>query len=138
MTNQEIFDTLDSAFSEFMVADMNHRRCETYMCQEEEALYYATRDGDRTGRIVASVYDDHDRLFNAIHVWLIHLKHPEAGNEPAMDRCEEQEVPMKSFLTYLCCKYQHDEHRKHICKAYAEACLKSMVDTLTQKKEGAK
>lgn len=129
MTAQEIFDTLDSAFGNFMVADMNTRRCDTHMCSEEEAMYYARHDGDRTGRIVAHVCGDPAKLTNALYQMTVDI-HAHCATDKAVDPVEECEVREDNILVYLCCKYQHDEHRRTVREAFASACLLGMHKVL--------
>lgn len=129
MTAQDIFDVLDGAFSNFMVADMDTRRCETYMCPEEEAMYYARHDGDRTGRIVAHVCGDARKLRDALDALSAHVNIPDNTGK-AVDRVEGRDVRESDIMVYLCCKYQHDESRRNVCDMFANACYYAMQDVL--------
>lgn len=131
MTTQEIYNVLDSAFSNFMVADMNTRRCDTHMCSEEEAMYYARHDGDRTGRIVAHVCGDAHKLRDALYMLTMHI-HARCATDKAIDPVEECEVREDNILVYLCCKYQHDDHRRNVREAFAAACLLGMHKVLKE------
>lgn len=131
MESQKIYDILDNAFSNFMVADMNHGRCDTYMCpDEEEACYYAASDGARTGSIVAAVCRDKEELKDALYQMLCHTCSNFIDDTRVVDPVEGCEVKESRMFMYLCKKYQLDDHRPAVVDAFCAACLKAIGNSL--------
>ena len=131
MEVQKIYDVLDGAFSTFMVADMNHGRCDTYTCpDEEEACYYASSDGARTGRIVAAVCRDKEELKDAMYQLVVHMHADFIDDARVVDPVEGCEVKESRMFMYLCKKYQLDEHRPKVIDAFCASCLTAIVDAL--------
>lgn len=134
MEAQEIYDVLDNAFSNFMVADMNHCRCDTHACpDEEEACYYAASDGARTGSIVVAVCRDKEELKDALYQMLCHTRGDFIDDARVVDPVEGCEVKESRMFTYLCKKYQLDEHRPVVVDAFCAACLTAISDSLLGK-----
>lgn len=131
MEAQKIFNTLDNAFSNFMVADMNHGRCDTYTCpDEEEACYYAASDGARTGSIVAAVCHNKEELKEALYQMLCHTRGDFINDARVVDPVEGCEVKESHMFMYLCKKYQLDEHRPVVVDAFCAACLTAIGNSL--------
>lgn len=131
MKAQKIYDVLDNAFSNFMVADMNHGRCDAYGCpDEEEACYYAASDGARTGSIVAAVCRDKEELKDAIYQLLCHTRGGFINDARAVDPVEGCEVEESHMFMYLCNKYQLDDHRPAVVDAFCAACLTAIGKSL--------
>lgn len=134
MKAQKIYDVLDSAFSNFMVADMNHGRCDTCMCpDEEEACYYAASDGARTGSIVAAVCRDKEELKDALYQMLCHMRNDFTDDVRVVDPVEGCEVKESRMFMHLCKKYQLDEHRPVVVGAFCTACLTAIGNSLLGK-----
>ena len=135
MEAQGIFNVLDNAFSTFMVADMNHGRCDAYTCpDEEEACYYAASDGARTGSIVAAVCRDKEELKDALRQLLCHKRDDFVDDARVVDEVEEREVKESQMFSYLCRKYQLDEHRPVVVDAFCAACLTAICNSLLGKR----
>lgn len=134
MEAQRLYDVLDNAFSNFMVADMNHGRCDTYTCpDEEEACYYAASDGARTGSIVAAVCRDKEELKEALYQLVVHMHADYIDDARVVDPDEGCEVKESRMFMYLCQKYQLDEHRPVVVDAFCAACLTAIGDSLLGK-----
>ena len=138
MEAQKIYDILDNAFSNFMVADMNHGRCDSYMYpDEEEACYYAASDGARTGSIVAAVCRDKEEFKEALYQMLCHTRGAFLEDECVTDPVEGCEVKESHMFMYLCKKYQLDEHRPAVVDAFCAACLTAIGNSLLGKEARA-
>ncbi len=124
MKAQEFYRILNSAFSDFFVADMNGRRCETYGLPTDEAEWYAQRGGARMGTITAAVCKNASLVKVALDIY-------KADGLEGFVLTDEGETLVKSqILPYLVTKYQHDENRPQIIEVFVTSCVNTMREAL--------
>lgn len=127
MNTQEFYDIVDSAFSDFFVADMDSRRCDTYGAPIDEACYYARRNGARMGAITVAVCRNAGLLKAALGVYQAN------GLEgSATDPLEGVTMEKNQVLPYLVLKYQLDDNRPEVVKAFLNACVDTMRKALKE------
>lgn len=117
MDANKIYDTINKAFSDFMVADCNHGRTETYYMDCGSARRIASTEGWRMGVIVANICQNKANLKAAITA----ITNDTYATDP-IEGCEVHDI-----FAYLCKKYQLDEHRKSVIAAFCTACRNAML-----------
>ena len=118
MDANKIYDTINKAFSDFMVADCCHGRTETYYMDYSSARRLAATDGRRMGVIVAQICQNKADLKVAITTVIP----DDAYATDPIEGCEVHDI-----FAYLCRKYQLDEHRKSVIAAFCTACRNAML-----------
>ena len=132
LTPQEAYDVLEDAFSSFMVADMDTRRCDVRNCEHDEAEFWASRDAERVGRIIAHVYKDSQRLYDAICLTMRHRcgQLPVPVEPVVADVVEGCRMPLGFAPQHLCCKYQLDADDPDIIEMYVCTVFDVITDTI--------
>lgn len=116
---QRCYRTIDDAFSKFFVADMNRARTITFYIPEDVAAEQAAREGYRMGVLTRHLTKDHSEVVKAIEF-------VRTSEGVATDPVEKVDVKGSDILGYLCNKYQLDDYRPAVVKAFADSVLEGL------------
>ena len=116
---QRCYRTIDDAFSKFFVADMNRARTITFYIPEDVAAEQAAREGYRMGVLTRHLTKDHSEVVKAIEF-------VRTSEGVATDPVEKVDVKGSYILGYLCNKYQLDDYRPAVVKAFADSVLEGL------------
>ena len=129
MMNEKVIDALrviNSAFSSFMVADMNGARFDLYEISDEELGYHpelleeAVAAGKHMARITCRVCEDVEALASALATWSEH-RHDNSDSGFDCELGDGTVVNSKRAFPALCELYQLDDSRPVVLDSFANA-----------------